>query len=370
MSRTAPSGAAPSTGTDVGLVAFLGAAGVGALLWAGGAASALVSGHRVPKGRYLAGFEALGHFGAPSVAWGSPVGPAPLYWALTLVTFTVAAIAGFGALKLWRSLGTGEESDAARAPGTATRKEVRRAAGDRALLARSATLRRSLPRPRPADVGYRLGSARGLSCWASVEDSVLVLGPPRSGKGLHLVVPMVLDAPGAVVTTSTRPDNLALTLAKRSGRGPVMVFDPQGLDGPPAHAPVLHWSLTRGCEAGQVAMARAEALVPSAGSAGVENSNFWRAQALSATRCLLHAAALDGRPPADREERSAATKGRCRTWRSTSGTARSRGRASESGSRWVQFGLPGQRPPAGQRSRAGTRAITSRSRRSRQRART
>ena len=83
MSRTAPSGAAPSTGTDVGLVAFLGAAGVGALLWAGGAASALVSGHRVPKGRYLAGFEALGHFGAPSVAWGSPVGPAPLYWALT-----------------------------------------------------------------------------------------------------------------------------------------------------------------------------------------------------------------------------------------------------------------------------------------------
>jgi hypothetical protein len=263
-----------------------------------------------------------------------------------------------------------EASDPARAPGTATRKEVRRAAGARALVARSATLRRSLPRPRPADVGYRLGSARGVACWASVEDSVLVLGPPRSGKGLHLVVPMVLDAPGAVVTTSTRPDNLALTLAKRSGRGPVMVFDPQGLDGPPAHAPVLHWSLTRGCEAGQVAMARAEALVPSAGSAGVENSNFWRAQALSATRCLLHAAALDGRPPADREERSAATKGRCRTWRSTSGTARSRGRASESGSRWVQFGLPGQRPPAGQRSRAGTRAITSRSRRSRQRART
>ena len=300
MSRTAPSsGAAPSTGADVGLVAFLGAAGVGALLWAGGAASALVSGHRVPKGRYLAGFEALGHLGSPSAAWGASVGPAPLYWALTLVAFALAVIAGFGAVKVWHSLGVGEVSDPARAPGTATRSEVRRAAGDRALLARSATLRRSLPRPRPADVGYRLGSARGLSCWASVEDSVLVLGPPRSGKGLHLVVPMVLDAPGAVVTTSTRPDNLAITLQARSGRGPVMVFDPQGLAGPPAHAPVLHWSLTRGCEAGQVAMARAEALVPSAGSAGVENSNFWRAQALSATRCLLHAAALDARPPAD-----------------------------------------------------------------------
>ena len=38
--------------------------------------------------------------------------------------------------------------------------------------------------------------------WASVEDSMLLLGPPRSGKGLHLVIPMILDAPGAVVTTS------------------------------------------------------------------------------------------------------------------------------------------------------------------------
>ena len=31
----------------------------------------------------------------------------------------------------------------------------------------------------------------------------------------------------------------------------------------------------------------------------MENANFWRVQALSVTRCLLHAAALAGRPPAD-----------------------------------------------------------------------
>lgn len=35
-----------------------------------------------------------------------------------------------------------------------------------------------------------------------------VIGPPRSGKGLHIVIPAILDAPGPVVTTSTRPDNL------------------------------------------------------------------------------------------------------------------------------------------------------------------
>ena len=48
-----------------------------------------------------------------------------------------------------------------------------------------------------------------------MEDSTLVLGPPRSGKGLHIVVNAILDAPGAVVTTSTRPDNLAATMTAR-----------------------------------------------------------------------------------------------------------------------------------------------------------
>lgn len=46
------------------------------------------------------------------------------------------------------------------------------------------------------------------------------------------------------MTTSTRPDNLAVTIAARDARGPVMVFDPQHL----AHTPgvaALRWSLVR-----------------------------------------------------------------------------------------------------------------------------
>jgi len=62
---------------------------------------------------------------------------------------------------------------------------------------------------------------------------------------------------------------------------------------------VLGWSLTRGCEQPQIAMIRAEALVGDGSKAGVENAGFWRTQALSVTRCLLHAAALDGRSAAD-----------------------------------------------------------------------
>ncbi len=32
-------------------------------------------------------------------------------------------------------------------------------------------------------------------------DSMIILGPPRSGKGLHLAIPMILDAPGPVIYT-------------------------------------------------------------------------------------------------------------------------------------------------------------------------
>ncbi|MCD2115661.1 MULTISPECIES: hypothetical protein [Rhodococcus] len=66
--------------------------------------------------------------------------------------------------------------------------------------------------PAPQDVGYLLGASRSTKVWASVEDSILLIGPPRSGKGLHVVINAILDAPGAVVTTSTRPDNLTATL--------------------------------------------------------------------------------------------------------------------------------------------------------------
>ncbi|MHB1533094.1 MAG: type IV secretory system conjugative DNA transfer family protein [Acidimicrobiales bacterium] len=289
----------PSGGTDVALGGLLGAAGLAGVFYVGAAGSAWLDGDRTPHGGLLASFTAFGHLGDPSAAWGGPVGPAVLYWTVTAFALVMAGLITYGGWRLWRSAGSPVRSvDPSRADGLATRGEVRRAAGPKALLSRSATLRPSMRRPRPGDVGYRLGQARRVGCWASVEDSVLVLGPPRSGKGMNLVIPMILDAPGAVVTTSTRPDNLAVTLAARAGRGPVMVFDPQHLAQTPnvAH---LRWSLIRGCETPHTAMIRAEAIVADGAKSGVENASFWRTQALSVTRCMLHAAALDGRPPAD-----------------------------------------------------------------------
>jgi type IV secretory pathway TraG/TraD family ATPase VirD4 len=144
------------------------------------------------------------------------------------------------------------------------------------------------------ELGYRLGTSRGIDVWTSAEDSMVVLGPPRSGKGLHVVIPMILEAPGPVITTSTRPDNLRATLGRR--RGDLAVFDPQGLAGSMPEA--TRWSPIRGCEDAQIAMIRARALA--AGSADqVDNGGFWQAQTESALRAFLHAAALDGRGASD-----------------------------------------------------------------------
>ena len=211
----------------------------------------------------------------------------------------VAAVVA-SALVLWRRIGSIKHKtthDPRRLAGVATARDVRSVASQKALLSRGRTLRPSLDKPEPSDIGYLLGRSRGQGVWASVEDSILLLGPPRSGKGLHVVINAILDAPGAVITTATRPDNIAATLTARQDRGPVAVFDPQRLaEGLPAG---LRWSPVRGCEDPLTAMIRATGLASATGlsTGGVESGGFWEGKTRTALQALLHAAALDNRSP-------------------------------------------------------------------------
>ncbi|MGH9017033.1 MAG: type IV secretory system conjugative DNA transfer family protein, partial [Acidimicrobiales bacterium] len=132
--------------------------------------------------------------------------------------------------------------------------------------------------------------------WAGVEQTVLVVGPPRSGKTSGIVVPTIWTAPAAVVTTSTKADVLEATWKLRSRKGVCYVFDPTSSATLPDGVLELRWSPLSGCESFDDAVARAHALA-GAGRPGASHteSAHWveRAEALLAP--LLHAAALAGR---------------------------------------------------------------------------
>mgnify|MGYP001686088143 FL=1 len=222
-----------------------------------------------------------------------------IYWIITGLLLAALAAGGSWVWVLVLRRTHRSKADPHWLPGTATRQDIAQTASTKALLHRAASLRPSLDDPTPADVGYRLGNGHGQAVWASVEDSILIVGPPRSGKGLHLVIPAIFDAPGAVVTTSTHPDKLTATLRAREKVGPVAVFDPQHLaDGIPAG---LRWSPMHGCEDPLTAMIRATGLASAAGlpSGGVEGGDFWEGKTRTALQALLHAAALDHRTLAE-----------------------------------------------------------------------
>ena len=220
-------------------------------------------------------------------------GAAGFYLSLAIV---VAGSGGLGALGS-RALGSARRARR----GYAAPSQVRAHLSAAAVRRRAAHDRPGLPgRTRPDQVGLALGRdvRSGQRLWGSVEDSYLYLGPPRAGKGVHLVIGQTLDAPGAVLVTATRPDTLHHTLALRSELGPVMVFDPQHLAG---DVPTLRWAPQHGCTDPLVAITRARALAAGAQlTAGTTTQGeFWEQMTAAVLRGYLHAAALSGRSMRD-----------------------------------------------------------------------
>jgi type IV secretion system protein VirD4 len=128
--------------------------------------------------------------------------------------------------------------------------------------------------------------------YAGAENAVLVIGPPRSGKTSTVVIPTVLDAPAATVSTSTKPDVLTATAAHRGRLGRCFLFDPFETIERPWFMHELRWSPVLGCQSFDRASAVSYALASAArpGSAGTDSAHWVeRAQALLAP--LLFAAA-------------------------------------------------------------------------------
>ncbi|GHS89269.1 conjugal transfer protein TraG [Actinomycetota bacterium] len=147
---------------------------------------------------------------------------------------------------------------------------------------------------RVEDVSLPLGRSRAVGLHIPLERAVYVLGPARGGKGTLIVVPFILAAPGAVVTTSTRTDNLRLTAGCRARRGPVEAFNLDAVGGLPH---TIDWDPLEGCADPAVAQRRARTLVSATGMSG-ENAP-WATTSGGIVQALLHAAALDSRTIAD-----------------------------------------------------------------------
>ena len=176
--------------------------------------------------------------------------------------------------------------------GFALRREVDMKLSARVVRKKAKTLRPGLLKATAPDVAWKVGSSRGIDTYVSIEDSVIVIGPPRSGKGFRFIINAILDWPGPLITTSTRNDNLAATMAMREKLGTVTVFDPQRLSGVRS---ALKISPLTGCQDPMVSEQRAAALIAGSGLGTSGQNQEWAGAAREVLSQLLLAAAVDGR---------------------------------------------------------------------------
>jgi hypothetical protein len=106
---------------------------------------------------------------------------------------------------------------------------------------------------RPDRHSFFLGRAHHFrSVRIPVQGHGAIIDPPRSGKSA-LLSHLVLAAPGPALSTSSKPDLFALTAGVRARRGPVWVFNPQGIGGIPSN---VRWSPLAGCHVPATAIRR------------------------------------------------------------------------------------------------------------------
>jgi type IV secretion system protein VirD4 len=121
-----------------------------------------------------------------------------------------------------------------------------------------------------------------------VEEHIVCISPPRKGKTGWLGT-VIQAYPGPVLSTTTKADVFGWTSGVRSRRGPVHVFNPQGIGGVPS---TFRWSPVDGAADPAVAIRRADAF---ANAIHVDRENaFFQNAARGYLRAMFHAAALVG----------------------------------------------------------------------------
>ena len=155
----------------------------------------------------------------------------------------------------------------------------------------------------PEHIGVYLGreTTTHQDVWAGQDDSILMIGPPGSGKTSGFIVPAVVEAPAACIATSTREELVTLTSGRRiANNHPAWVFAPQIEITAHGVRPLL-WSPIEGCENYLTAITRATSLVKGGAGFGssTTNADFWEQSGIAVMRCYLMAAAVGNKSMED-----------------------------------------------------------------------
>lgn len=233
----------------------------------------------------------------------APAGtPGSGYWAVWLLAGTMLVL---GTVMVWRHRRSGSSglvsrwsSRSRRNQGVASVWVILRVSSAWAMRRRAMILRPSLAglswwrrwRTPIRELATPVARVGWLRVWSPIEDVTLRVGGPRVGKTGELCC-RILDAPGAVIATSTRTDLVTVTGPSRARRGPVYVFNPSQVGNLPT---TITFSPLSGCEDAVVAAARAEDLLAGLPAPSGGDGEFWLTAARRALAPLLHAAALGG----------------------------------------------------------------------------
>ncbi|MFI1734931.1 TraM recognition domain-containing protein [Streptomyces acidicola] len=214
-----------------------------------------------------------------------------------LATGLAVGLAGAGYMYVKTNTDFGRESD-----GFAGRKQLKEQLSRRQLLKKRKILRPSLKdvpaRKVPTTaVGFYIGKDRktGLHLYAAIEESSLMLAPMGAGKTAKLGN-WLLDAPGAVLATSTKYDIVELTEAIRARVGNILIWNPECLADRPSN---ISWDPVIGCSHPQLGVERSKRrakslLEGSDFTKGMENRNFWTSSSYRVLKAFLWAADAEG----------------------------------------------------------------------------
>jgi hypothetical protein len=235
--------------------------------------------------RYGGGYAAAAGIGAGLCA----AAGIPLYLDLTTVGVCLAhgasrAAEGFS----WhRAGGRAAERRRRQWQGEADVMHVRRYLSPSAASKKMARLAPSLPANRafiPVGVTVHRPAQKVA---VSRAETILVTGPPQTIK-TALMSNWVLEAPGAVLATSSRADQYRYTAAAREAMGEVLVLDADG------HGPGTNfaWDMVSGCADPDIAIRRAGALMGASPRDPGGKDRWHEDRGARLLRLALHAAAL------------------------------------------------------------------------------